>query len=266
MQPTTMYGCNKLYCEQLGTLLRAALQAAGGGAGERAGRLPLRAVSRADLGGDDAVGRHVGLRAGDDPRGGERGAVRCFVRPDTRIPFMAMPDGVEALLTLAAAPRERPDADRLQRRRVQPVGASEIRDVVARGVPDGADRLARRTRSGRASSTRGRRTSTTARRVATGASIAAARLRARVLGLPDPADPRTVSAREREATDSREVQGSQTPERLKPEPFSRPDRRRVDLGERRGAGIGRPLPVEARDGADGHVVVADDLARQPHAG
>ena len=30
----------------------------------------------------------------------------CFVRPDTRIPFMAMPDGVEALLALAAAPRE----------------------------------------------------------------------------------------------------------------------------------------------------------------
>jgi threonine 3-dehydrogenase len=29
----------------------------------------------------------------------------CFVRPDTRIPFMAMPDGVEALLKLAAAPR-----------------------------------------------------------------------------------------------------------------------------------------------------------------
>src|SRR5262245_53138022 len=31
----------------------------------------------------------------------------CFVRPDTTIPFMAMPDGVDALLTLAAAPRER---------------------------------------------------------------------------------------------------------------------------------------------------------------
>jgi nucleoside-diphosphate-sugar epimerase len=31
----------------------------------------------------------------------------CFVRPDTRIPFMAMPDGVEALLTLASAPKER---------------------------------------------------------------------------------------------------------------------------------------------------------------
>ena len=46
MQPTTMYGCNKLYCEQLGTLLRAALQAAGRRARERAGRFPLRAVSR----------------------------------------------------------------------------------------------------------------------------------------------------------------------------------------------------------------------------
>ncbi|MEZ5287170.1 MAG: hypothetical protein R2712_20685 [Vicinamibacterales bacterium] len=34
-------------------------------------------------------------------------AYACFVRPDTRIPFMAMPDGVDALLQIAAAPRER---------------------------------------------------------------------------------------------------------------------------------------------------------------
>ncbi len=32
-------------------------------------------------------------------------AYACFVRPDTRIPFMAMPDGIEALIRLAAAPR-----------------------------------------------------------------------------------------------------------------------------------------------------------------
>jgi nucleoside-diphosphate-sugar epimerase len=31
----------------------------------------------------------------------------CFVRPDTTIPFMAMPDACEALRTLAAAPRAR---------------------------------------------------------------------------------------------------------------------------------------------------------------
>jgi threonine 3-dehydrogenase len=30
----------------------------------------------------------------------------CFVRPDTRIPFMVMPDGVAALLKLADAPRD----------------------------------------------------------------------------------------------------------------------------------------------------------------
>jgi threonine 3-dehydrogenase len=31
----------------------------------------------------------------------------CFVREDTRIPLMAMPDAVDALLALAAAPAER---------------------------------------------------------------------------------------------------------------------------------------------------------------
>jgi nucleoside-diphosphate-sugar epimerase len=59
----------------------------------------------------------------------------CFVRPDTRIPFMAMPDGVDALLTLAAAPRER------LRRTAYNVGAfnpsaEEVRDVVLRAFPN----------------------------------------------------------------------------------------------------------------------------------
>jgi nucleoside-diphosphate-sugar epimerase len=31
----------------------------------------------------------------------------CFVRPDTTIAFMAMPDAVKALLSLSAAPREK---------------------------------------------------------------------------------------------------------------------------------------------------------------
>jgi nucleoside-diphosphate-sugar epimerase len=34
-------------------------------------------------------------------------AYRCFVRPDTRMPFMAMPDAIRALLAVEAAPRER---------------------------------------------------------------------------------------------------------------------------------------------------------------
>jgi nucleoside-diphosphate-sugar epimerase len=62
-------------------------------------------------------------------------AYDCFVRRDTRIPFMAMPDGVEALLTLASAPRER------LRRSSYNVGAfspsaEEILSVVAKAFPD----------------------------------------------------------------------------------------------------------------------------------
>ena len=47
----------------------------------------------------------------------------CFVRPDTRIPFMAMPDGIDALLKLAAAPKAKADAHGLQPGGVQSVGA-----------------------------------------------------------------------------------------------------------------------------------------------
>ena len=109
------------------------------------GRVDFRSrpVPRPDLGGHHAVRRHLRLRAGDDSRGGEGRAVRCFVRPDTRIPFMAMPDGVDALLTLAAAPRERADADRLQRRRVQPVGRGDAATSSLEAFPDAADRLGR---------------------------------------------------------------------------------------------------------------------------
>ena len=58
----------------------------------------------------------------------------CFVRPDTKIPFMAMPDASSALLTIAAAPRER------LRRTAYNVGAfsvtaAEICDVVMAAFP-----------------------------------------------------------------------------------------------------------------------------------
>ena len=55
----------------------------------------------------------------------------CFVRPDTTIPFMAMPDGVDALLALAAAPRERLTRTAYNVAAFNP-SAAEIRDVVRR--------------------------------------------------------------------------------------------------------------------------------------
>src|SRR5688572_24624147 len=103
--PATMYGCNKLYCEELGRYyahhyMRLAAEA-------RQGRVDFRAV------------RFPGLISADTvPSGGTSDyapemihaaakgeAYACFVRPDARIPFLAMPDGVDALLTLAQADR-----------------------------------------------------------------------------------------------------------------------------------------------------------------
>jgi threonine 3-dehydrogenase len=61
-------------------------------------------------------------------------AYTCFVREDTRIPFMAMPDAVKALLDLASAPR-----DALSREVYNvasfSVSAADIRDHVLRAFP-----------------------------------------------------------------------------------------------------------------------------------
>src|ERR1041384_7420078 len=104
--PTTMYGCNKLYCEQLGTYYAKHYK-----------QLSADAIARVDF----RSVRFPGLiSAVTVPSGGTSdyapemihaaasgSKYDCFVRPDTTIPFMAMPDGVDALLTLASAPRER---------------------------------------------------------------------------------------------------------------------------------------------------------------
>jgi nucleoside-diphosphate-sugar epimerase len=104
--PSTMYGCNKLYCEHLGRYYAAHYKQLA--AEPLAGRVDFRSV------------RFPGLISAETvPSGGtsdyapemlhaaaQARPYACFVRPDTRIPFMAMPDAVEALLRLAAAPAE----------------------------------------------------------------------------------------------------------------------------------------------------------------
>ena len=103
--PTTMYGCNKLYCEQLGRYYARHYKQLS--AEPQAGRVDFRCVRFPGLisaltmpsgGTSDYAPEMIHAAARGEP-------YACFVRPDTRIPFMAMPDGVEALLTLAAAPR-----------------------------------------------------------------------------------------------------------------------------------------------------------------
>lgn len=104
--PTTMYGCNKLYCEQLGTYYarhykQLAADTASGRVDFRCVRFPglISALTMPSGGTSDYAPEMIHAAAKGEP-------YACFVRPDTRIPFMAMPDGVDALLTLAAAPRE----------------------------------------------------------------------------------------------------------------------------------------------------------------
>jgi nucleoside-diphosphate-sugar epimerase len=61
----------------------------------------------------------------------------CFVRPDTTIPFMVMPDAVDALLTFASAPREALTRTEYNLRAFNP-SASDIRDVVLGECPQAA--------------------------------------------------------------------------------------------------------------------------------
>ena len=105
--PTTMYGCNKLYCEHLGRYYaryykQLAAETLSGKVDFRCIRFPglISAATVPSGGTSDFAPEMIHAAARGKP-------YACFVRPDTRIPFMAMPDSVEALLQLAHAPRER---------------------------------------------------------------------------------------------------------------------------------------------------------------
>jgi nucleoside-diphosphate-sugar epimerase len=133
-QPTTMYGCNKLYCEQLGRYYarhykQLAPKSADGRVDFRGVRFPglISAMTVPSGGTSDYGPEMLHAAAKGEP-------YACFVRPDTRIPFMAMPDGVDALLTLAAAPREKLTLAAYNVRAFNP-SADEIRQVVLREFP-----------------------------------------------------------------------------------------------------------------------------------
>jgi threonine 3-dehydrogenase len=103
--PTTMYGCNKLYGELLGTYYsghykQLSAVALNGKVDFRAIRFPglISAITLPSGGTSDFAPEMIHAAAEGKP-------YACFVRPDTRIPFMAMPDAIEALIKLARAPR-----------------------------------------------------------------------------------------------------------------------------------------------------------------
>ena len=132
--PTTMYGCNKLYCEQLGDYYahhykQLSADPVSGRVDFRAVRFPglISAVTVPSGGTSDYAPEMIHAAAKGEP-------YACFVRPDTRIPFMAMPDGVEALLALARAPRSAITKSAYNLGAFAPT-AEEVRSEVLRAFP-----------------------------------------------------------------------------------------------------------------------------------
>jgi nucleoside-diphosphate-sugar epimerase len=132
--PTTMYGCNKLYCEHLGRYYachykQLAADMVAGRVDFRCVRFPglISALTMPSGGTSDYAPEMIHAAARGEP-------YRCFVRKDTRIPFMAMPDAIEALTRLAAVPRERLTRTAYNLTAFSPT-AEEICEVVTRAFP-----------------------------------------------------------------------------------------------------------------------------------
>jgi threonine 3-dehydrogenase len=132
--PTTMYGANKLYCEHLGRYYgqhfkQLAADPQSGKIDFRCIRFPglISAVTVPSGGTSDYAPEMIHAAASGKP-------YACFVRPDTRIPFMAMPDAIDAIMRLVTAPRAS------LTRTVYNIGAfapsaAEVEEVVRKAFP-----------------------------------------------------------------------------------------------------------------------------------
>lgn len=136
-QPTTMYGCNKLYCEQLGRYYtrhykQLSSVTLSGKVDFRCLRFPglISAYTIPSGGTSDFAPEMIHAAARSQP-------YTCFVRPDTRIPFLAMPDAVEAMLTLAQASRERLTRTVYNVAAFNP-SAGELQSIIERLFPEAA--------------------------------------------------------------------------------------------------------------------------------
>jgi len=104
--PNTMYGINKLYCEHLGRYYASHYRQLAADRDKntidfRGIRFPgLISAMTIPTGGTSDYGPEMLHHAAQGI------PYACFVRPDTQLPFMAMPDAVKSLLLLEASPRE----------------------------------------------------------------------------------------------------------------------------------------------------------------
>jgi threonine 3-dehydrogenase len=133
-KPITMYGCNKLYCEHLGRYYakhyKQLSEAKSPRIDFRCVRFPglISAVTVPSGGTSDYASEMMHAAARGEP-------YACFVRPDSRIPFMAMPDAVDALLNLSVAQRNRLSCSAYNVGAFNP-SADEIRACAMHAFPD----------------------------------------------------------------------------------------------------------------------------------
>ena len=106
LNPKTMYGCNKLYCEQLGAYFSQNFQQLSAAFSPdlldfRSIRFPglISAVTMPTGGTSDFIPEIIHNAVMKKP-------YDCFVDADTRMPFMSMPDAITAILKLMECPEE----------------------------------------------------------------------------------------------------------------------------------------------------------------
>ncbi|NLW73055.1 MAG: NAD-dependent epimerase/dehydratase family protein [Chloroflexi bacterium] len=135
LNPTTMYGCNKLYCEHLGRYYNHYYR-------------QLAADSNSSLSVDFRALRFPGLISAETiPTGGTsdygpemlHAAAKgenynCFVRPDATLPFMVMPDAIRSLIMLQEADRSRLTQNVYNVTSFNP-DANEIREITLKAFP-----------------------------------------------------------------------------------------------------------------------------------
>jgi nucleoside-diphosphate-sugar epimerase len=101
-----MYGCNKLYCEHLGRYYTYHYRQLA--ADQNKHTIDFRCIRFPGL--VSAITIPTGGTSDYGPEMLHHAAqglpYACFVRPDTRLPFMVMPDAIKSLLMLEAAPQE----------------------------------------------------------------------------------------------------------------------------------------------------------------
>lgn len=106
LSPRTMYGCNKLYCEQLGTYFSNYYQQLS--ANFKPGFVDFRSIRFPGL--ISAISMPTGGTSDFIPEmlhNAIQGNIyNSFVDQNTAIPFMTMPDGIDAILNLMDAPQE----------------------------------------------------------------------------------------------------------------------------------------------------------------